>query len=118
VLADGRRGARARHVGAPPHRVDERRAAVARDYRIASHHVAPDAARGRVVVDGQGAEHRDRLGLALAHVRLLADEVLLLDLAPGHAGLDHVVLVVELEPECAAALLQTAALPADANPAR
>ena len=68
-----------------------------------------------MVVDRERAEHRGRLGLALRDVRLLADEVLVLDLAPRHPGLDHVVIVVELEAERAVALLQAPGRPVDAD---
>jgi hypothetical protein len=91
--------------------------AVARHDRLAAEHVALHAGRRGVVVHGQRAHDRRRVLLAVAHVRLLADEVLVLDLAPGHAGLDHVVLAVQLEAERAVALLEPAggAVHADAG---
>ena len=69
-----------------------------------------------MVVDGQRAHDRGRLLLAVAHVRLLADEVLVLDLAPRHPGLDDVVLALELGAVRAVALLQPAGGPVDADP--
>src|SRR6202008_1186583 len=80
--------------------------AVACDDRLAPQHVAPLAALRRVIVDGQRAHHGRRFLLAVPDVCLLADEVLLLDLAPSHPGLRDVVLAVELEPERAVALLE------------
>ena len=91
------------------------RRAVARQDRLAAHHVALAPVARSVVVDGERAQHGGRLGLALAHVRLLADEVLVLDLAPRHPGLDDVVLAVELEAERAVALLEPAGGRVDAD---
>src|SRR5688572_22859151 len=76
--------------------------------RPAAEHVALGARGGGVVVYRQRAHDRRRLLLALPDVRLLADEVLVLDLAPRHPGLDDVVLAVELEAEGAVALLEPA----------
>ena len=107
VLADRRSGAGAGHVGAAAVGVGDR-LAVAGEDRLAAEHVALDPGLRGVVIDGQRA-HRHRLGLlAVAHVRRLADEVSLLDPAPCHAGLDDVVLALELGAVGAVALLQAA----------
>ena len=71
----------------------------------------------RVVVDRERAEDRGRLLLAVAQVRLLADEVLLLHLRPLHAGLDDVVLGLELGAVGAVALLEPPGRAVDADPA-
>ena len=105
VLADRRPGAGAGHVRASPLGVDQRVAVTGED-RLAAEHVALDPAARGVIVDGQGAHVRHRLLLAVAHVRLLADEVLLLDLAPRHPRLDDVEVGLELGAVGAVALLQ------------
>ena len=75
----------------------EQRLALLREHRLAAEHVALRPVLRGVVVDGERAEHGDRIGLAMRDVRSLADEVGRLDLARGHAGLDDVVVRVELE---------------------
>src|SRR5207253_5992801 len=79
---------------------------------------APGAVRRAVVVDGERAEDRHGLLLAVPDVRVLADEVLLLDAPPRHPGLDDVVFRVELEAERAVALLQAPGRPIDADAGR
>src|SRR5439155_13788900 len=69
----------------------------------------------RMVVDGQGAELRDRLRLAMREVRLLADEVFALHLPPRHVGFDDGVIRIELEAERAVGLLEAAGRPVDAD---
>ena len=59
-----------------------------------------------MVVDGEGAQHRGRLLLALLEVGLPADEVRRLHLRALHAGLDDGPLGVELVAVGAVALLQ------------
>src|SRR5436190_22584716 len=71
-----------------------------------------------MVVDRERAELRDRLGLAMGEVRLLADEVLALDLPPRHVGLDDGVVRVELEAERAVRLLEPARRAVDADARR
>ena len=115
VLADRRRRAGRGHERAAALAVDQRRAVAGHD-RLAAEHEARHAGRGRVVVDRERAHDRRRLLLAVAHVRLLADEVLVLDLPPRHVGLDDVVLGVELEAERAVALLDPPGRAVDADP--
>ena len=71
-----------------------------------------------MVVDGQRAHVRGRLRRAVTDVRLLADEVLVLDLAPGHAGLDDVEVRLELGAVGAVGLLQAPGGAVDADPGR
>src|SRR5204862_4593699 len=63
-------------------------------------------------------EDRRRLLLAMAQMRLLADEVLLLHLRPLHPRLDDCVLALELCSVGAVALLEPARRSVDANAAR
>ena len=93
------------HVRAPAPAVGDR-LAVAREDRLPAQHVALDTGCRSVIIDGQGAHRGGRLLITVADVRLLADEVLVLDLAPGHAGLDDVVLAVELGAVSAVTLLE------------
>src|SRR5205085_6485816 len=106
VLAHGRSGARAGHIRTSPLTVRERLSVPSQDGLVAEH-VALDAARRGVVIDGQRAHDRRGLLLAMADVRVLTDEVLVLDLAPRHAGVDHVVVGLELGAVRAVALLQS-----------
>ena len=115
MLADRRPRAGARHVRSPALRVDQRLAGARQD-RLAPEHVALHAARGRVVVDGERAERRRRLLLAVAQVGVAADEVVVLHLRPRHARLDHVVLGLELEPVGPVALLEPPGRAVDADP--
>src|SRR5881409_2742663 len=87
-------------------RIGQRRA-VRLDDGLASERIALDPCSRGVVVDREGAELRNRLLLAMAQMRFLADEVLALDLPPRHVGLDDGVVRVELEAEGAVGLLET-----------
>jgi hypothetical protein len=71
-----------------------------------------------MVVDGEGAEQGGGLLLALSQVRLLADELFLLDPRPGHARLHRGVLALELGAEGAVALLEPSGGAVDADPGR
>jgi hypothetical protein len=93
-------------------------AAVTRQDRLATEHVALLAALRRVVVDGEGAQHRLRRRIPLREVGVPADEVGGLHLRPLHAGLDDGPLGVELEPEGAVALLDPAGGAVDTDPDR
>src|SRR5205085_7198653 len=108
---------RARDVGAAAARVDER-PSLLRQHRLAPEHVAPRAVRRGVVLDGERAEDRRRLLLAVTNVRLLADEVRRLHTPPRHPGLDDVVIGVELEAERAIALLEAPGRAVDADSGR
>src|SRR6185503_19213656 len=83
--------------------------------RLAAEHVPLDAGCRRVVVDGQRAEHGGGLLVAVAQVRLPADEVLVLDLGPGHAGFADVVLALQLEAVGPVALLESPGRPVHAD---
>ena len=117
MLAHRRSGAGAGHVRAAALSVDQTRA-VTRDDGLPAQHVALLTAFRLVVVDGQRAEDRGRLLLAVAQVRLLADEVLRLHARRGHAGLDDVVLGLQLVAMSAVALLEAASSPIHADAAR
>src|SRR5699024_12043690 len=72
-------------------------------------------AGARVVVDGERAQHGLRLGPTMLDVRVLADEVLGLDLRPAHSDLDDAAFGVEFGSECAVALLDPAGGAVDAE---
>src|SRR5699024_4481386 len=78
-------------------------------------HVASLPAGARVVVDGERAQHGLRLGLTMLDVRVLADEVLGLDLRPAHPDLDDAAFGVEFGPERAVALLDPSGGAVDAE---
>src|SRR5580700_4572116 len=85
--------------------VDETRAVASED-RLAAEHVALLAAVRSVVVHRERAQQRRRLFFAVPQVRLFPDEVLALDPRRLHAGLDDVVLGLELVAVGAIALLE------------
>src|SRR4029077_16508445 len=87
--------------------VDDARSVPPED-RLTAEHIALLAAIRGGVVDGQSAQHRGRVLLAVAQVGRLADEVLVLDARSRHAGLDHVVLGLQLVAVRPVALLETA----------
>jgi hypothetical protein len=90
-------------------------AAVPGEDRLAAEHVALHAAGGGVVIDGQGAQNRPGPP-RLRDDGVLADEVLVLPLRPGHAGLHEGALAVELIPVGAVALLEATGGAVDPDP--
>ena len=117
MLSDRRPGAGAGHVRAPALAVGERLPVAGLD-RLAAQHVPLHPGGRCVVVDGQRAHDRGRLLVAVPQVGLLADEVLVLHLRPGHARLADVVLALQLEAVGAVALLEPAGGAVDADPDR
>src|SRR5262249_21729078 len=100
-----RAGAGVRDVRPPAVRVGEGRAVVLDD-RLAAERVTPGARRRGVIVDRERAKLRRRLFLAVAEVRLFADEVLALHLPPRHAGVDAGDAGVDREAEAPIPLLE------------
>src|SRR5207245_4620257 len=116
-LADRRPRSRAGDVRPAAVPVDER-PAVRRHDRLAPLRVSLESRLRHVVVDRQGAEGgRGRLRPLLA-IRLLSDEVLLLDLRPGQPALDQVELLLQFVAVGPIALLEPAGRGVDANPDR
>ena len=116
MLADRRACSCARDVRAAAPGVDDA-LAVPRQDRLAPQHVALLPTLRMVVVHGQRAQDRHGILCAMAHVRGLADEVLLFDPGGGHARLDHVVFGLELVAMGAIGLLQPASRAVHADPA-
>ena len=114
VLADRWPRSGARDVGPPALAVDQR-LTLRRHDRLVAEHVAPDAGGRCVVVDRQRAHHGSLLLLPVAQVRFPADELLVLGLAPGHPGLDDVVVGLEFRPVGAVALLEPSRGAVDAD---
>src|SRR6185503_327347 len=85
---------------------------------LAPEHVSPLAGRRGRVVNRQRAKRGDGRILALAQVRLTADEGRLLDPRPLHVRLDEVELELELVAVGAVALLEPACRAVDADPER